>query len=400
MNLARCEKAPRTALHHSVTAGTWRLLWSDSCRRKEVTRWRARGCTYARACCGESDFQLLHVPEADDAWSTSTRWLTGFSTTPLFEPRSAKGLELEAAAELINFGAVELGDLCVRAARGGGPVWRSAPEAANAGWVRPSRLGALAWDRVIRDAVNAGAKPILRRWARLQLEQLSGGERGIGELLAKEVQKEECSSPPPIPSCSSDENITMGDMLREDQEARRERRREEEEEEEPWLHACEVESSDAWNSGDAEMEEEMLGGTPQQASPFWRVECDGDGIPAFSRAHFVAFPIAEHHAAAVLPAVFVVEADSATVESSTAAFAAPPAADDPTVAAAAVAAAADPTSTSFIAATSVSAFSAAASDTATAAATMPPCLLLYTSDAADDTPCLALRRCRHLKKTR
>ena len=68
---------------------------------------------YARACCGESGFQLLHVPKPDDAWSASARWQTGFSTTPLFEPRSAKGLELEAAAELINFGAVELGDMCV-----------------------------------------------------------------------------------------------------------------------------------------------------------------------------------------------------------------------------------------------------------------------------------------------
>ncbi len=61
---------------------------------------------YMRACGGETHFQLLQPPGLDDAWNESARWLTGFSSTPLFESLSASGLGLTAAAEPINYGTV------------------------------------------------------------------------------------------------------------------------------------------------------------------------------------------------------------------------------------------------------------------------------------------------------
>ncbi len=126
-------------------------------------------------------FQLIQAPKAGDAWNHCFGAVADRSTKPLFEPLSAEGLGLEAAAELINFGAVELGDLCCASSvRDGGSTWLSAHGAVAAGLLCPGKLGLLAWDKVVAEARAMGAEPTLRRRTRLQLGQLAGGERVIG----------------------------------------------------------------------------------------------------------------------------------------------------------------------------------------------------------------------------
>jgi hypothetical protein len=177
----------------------------------------------ARTCCGESGFQLYCMfplkAKSDDAWSASarSRWQAGFrlgSAQRRCSPPSRGGVvsakrdctswkPLRSLSILVLWSS-RVGDLCVSVRRGAeglfgyvsvyrrkGRQWQRGVGAI--GWCARAGLGL--WRvsvglRVVRDAQSprAGAKPrhfaSAVVWPRLQLEQLSDGERGIGELSA------------------------------------------------------------------------------------------------------------------------------------------------------------------------------------------------------------------------